>query len=87
MELRLREPATIDFAAGQFVSFHIAIPSFPYLRTRAYSITSPPSQSSSIRLLFNLVPGGRGSEFLYTLVPGDEVQFKGPAGTFVSREA
>lgn len=87
LELCLREPVTIDFAAGQFVSFQIEVPGLPHALTRAYSITSPPSRPSSITLLFNLVAGGPGSSFLYSLAPGDEVRFKGPAGTFISRDA
>ncbi len=87
IELCLEEPATIEFAAGQFVSFHLAAPGIPHRITRAYSIASPPSQSASITLLFNLVPGGPGSSFLYALAPGAEVCFKGPAGTFTPRDA
>jgi NAD(P)H-flavin reductase len=86
IHLRLREPAEIDFAAGQFVSFQIEAPGFPYHLTRAYSIASPPSEASSITLLFNVVPGGPGSSFLDALEPGDAVQFTGPAGTFIPRE-
>jgi len=86
VELRLDEPPDIVFAAGQFVSFKIPVSDRPRPLTRAYSIASPPSLRSSVTLLFNLVPDGPGSSFLYALQPGDAVQFKGPAGTFVLRD-
>lgn len=87
IELRLDEPPVIDFAAGQFVSFEIPVPTLPFPLTRPYSIASPPSMRSSITLLYNLVPGGPGSSFLHTLQPGDPISFKGPAGTFTLRDA
>jgi len=86
IELSLDEPPDIVFAAGQFVSFRIPVPGLRYPLTRPYSIVSPPSLRSSITLLFNLVPGGPGSSFLYALRLGDAVQFQGPAGMFVLRE-
>jgi CDP-4-dehydro-6-deoxyglucose reductase, E3 len=87
IELSLDEPPDIVFAAGQFVSFQIPLQGLRYPLTRPYSIVSPPSLRSSITLLFNLVPGGPGSSFLYALRSGDAVQFQGPAGMFVLREA
>ena len=39
-----------------------------------------------IELLFNLVPDGPGSTFLFSLKNGDPVSFRGPAGTFVLRD-
>jgi CDP-4-dehydro-6-deoxyglucose reductase len=75
-------PPGIAFAAGQFISFEIRLPGVPHPVTRPYSIASPPRQSRRVTLLFNRVPGGPGSGFLYRLRPGDEVQFKGVAGMF-----
>ena len=40
------------------------------------------SRSGVITLLFNLVSGGPGSNFLYSLKVGDQTTFKGPAGHF-----
>ncbi len=86
IELRLDEPSDIEFTAGQFVSFQIPIPERPHPLTRPYSIASPPSLRSAVTLLFNRVPGGPGSSFLYALAPGDVIQFRGPAGTFTLRD-
>lgn len=82
IELRLEEPSAMLFTAGQFVSFHVPVPLRRHPLTRPYSIASPPSACSTITLLFNLVPDGPGSSFLYALAIGDAVQFRGPAGTF-----
>jgi CDP-4-dehydro-6-deoxyglucose reductase, E3 len=82
LDLDLVSPPEIAFVAGQFISFEIRVPGSPYPVTRPYSIASPPRQSRRVTLLFNRVPDGPGSGFLYGLRPGDEVQFKGVAGMF-----
>ena len=86
LDLRLIEPKTIDFKPGQFISFELPHPQTGRLVTRVYSIASQPSRSDVITLLFNLVPGGPGSGFLFDLKAGDKTQFKGPAGSFYLRE-
>ena len=86
IELALVEPPEIAFVAGQFVSFRVPAPTRAGAATRAYSIASPPIRRSSIDLLFNLVPGGPGSTYLYSLAIGDRVRFAGPLGTFVLRD-
>jgi NAD(P)H-flavin reductase len=80
--LRLRDPGTITFKAGQFISFEIRQESKKFPLTRPYSIASPPRQHDSVDLLFNLVPGGPGSNYLFSLGLGDTTEFKGPAGAF-----
>jgi len=86
MDLRVVDPAAIAFKPGQFISFEIPHPQTGRLVTRAYSIASPPSRPDVITLLFNLVSGGPGSGFLFTLTVGDTVRFKGPAGSFHLRD-
>jgi CDP-4-dehydro-6-deoxyglucose reductase len=61
LDLRLREPKTITFKPGQFVSFEVPHPQTGHVVTRPYSIASQPSRSDVITLLLNLVPGGPGS--------------------------
>jgi NAD(P)H-flavin reductase len=82
----LREPGEIAFKAGQFVSFEVTNPKTGRMVSRPYSILSPPSQRNGIALLLNLVPGGPGSTYLFSLKKGDETQFKGPAGNFYIRD-
>lgn len=85
IELALVAPPEISFAAGQFVSFEIAAPGWPYPITRSYSIASDPGERGRITLLLNLVAGGRMSPYLFGLSPGDRVTFRGPLGTFTLR--
>jgi NAD(P)H-flavin reductase len=86
LDLRLVKPATITFKAGQFVSFEVGVNEKQQTLTRPYSIASPPSSTGVLTLLFNLVPGGPGSTYLFSLKEGDETSFKGPAGTFRLRD-
>jgi CDP-4-dehydro-6-deoxyglucose reductase, E3 len=86
LDLRLTEPKTIAFKPGQFISFEMPHPQTGHLVTRAYSIASQPSRSDVITLLFNQVPGGPGSGFLFDLKAGEKTHFKGPAGNFYLRD-
>lgn len=86
LDMRLREPDIIVFKPGQFVSFDIPLPRTGRLVTRPYSIASSPGQPDVITLLFNRVPDGPGSTFLFGLKEGAETRFKGPAGHFYLRE-
>ena len=86
LDLPLIEPKTIKFKPGQFISFEMPHPQTGHLVTRPYSIASQPSRSDVITLLFNLVPGGPGSTYLFGLKEGDKTHFKGPAGNFSLRE-
>ncbi len=86
LELTLSVPMDMQFKAGQFVSFEVPKEGSPYLLTRPYSIASPPSISNKVLLLFNLIPGGPGSTYLFSLRLGDRVSFKGPAGSFSLRK-
>jgi NAD(P)H-flavin reductase len=86
IHLRLRAPQTITFKPGQFISFEILHPRTGRLVTRPYSIASSPSRPEVITLLFNRVPDGPGSTYLFGLKEGEETRFKGPAGHFYLRE-
>lgn len=86
IELRLLDPPTIDFKAGQFVSFEVPKEGQPRPVTRPYSIASPPEQRERILLVLNLVQGGPGSSYLFSLRNGERTSFKGPAGAFYLRD-
>lgn len=85
IELELIAPTGISFVAGQFISFEVHAPQWPYPITRSYSIASGPSERGRITLLLNLVTGGRMSPYLFGLRAGDHVTFRGPLGTFCLR--
>src|SRR5688572_15779595 len=69
IELSLIEPTAIAFVAGQFISFEVEAPGWPYPITRSYSIASDSAQRGRIVILLNLVPGGRMSPYLFGLRP------------------
>lgn len=86
IDLELLDPKEIAFKPGQFVSFEVTHPASKLPATRPYSIASPPSRRQTVTLLLNLVPGGPGSGYLFSLKEGDHTQFKGPAGAFYLKE-
>ncbi|NMB00566.1 MAG: 2Fe-2S iron-sulfur cluster binding domain-containing protein [Firmicutes bacterium] len=87
-QLKLVDPATIQFKAGQYVQ----VDSKPYgditeTVSRAYSISSLPSQEGLIELIVRLVPGGVCTTFFHEHVQeGDEITLAGPFGDFYLQE-
>lgn len=79
--LRLPTDQYLVFTPGQFLSF--TLPIAGQVLTRPYSIASDPENGALLEICFNLVPGGLGSQYLWTRVLGDILQFTGPWGTFV----
>ena len=86
LDLRLMEPPQLTFKAGQFVSFEVGQNEKKQALIRPYSIASSPNRPDVLTLLFNLVPGGPGSTYLFSMKDGEETQFKGPAGSFRLRD-
>ena len=86
IELSLLNPPVIGFKPGQFISFEVPKKGFPLAAVRPYSIVSPPSQRDRLTVVLNLVPGGPGSTFLFSLREGDQTTFKGPAGSFYLKD-
>jgi ferredoxin-NADP reductase len=71
----------ISFRPGQWVSLKLPVGSKPPLN-RAYSMADPSSPYGELTLVFDRVPGGLGSHYLYELKSGDEVHLSGPYGNF-----
>jgi ferredoxin-NADP reductase len=71
----------IAFHPGQWVSLKLPVGAKPPLN-RAYSMAAPSTLSGELTLIFDRVPGGVGSNYLYTLKPGDGTQLSGPYGNF-----
>jgi CDP-4-dehydro-6-deoxyglucose reductase len=78
--LRLRHNQRLNFIPGQFLSLQLPIDG--KILTRPYSIASDPEENGPLEICLNLVPGGQGSHYLFSLRVGDVVQFTGPWGTF-----
>jgi phenol hydroxylase P5 protein len=72
----------ISYQPGQWVSIKVPINQKPPLN-RAYSMAEPEQPSGQLSLVFDRVPGGIGSEYLYSLQPGDQVSLSGPHGKFL----
>jgi ferredoxin-NADP reductase len=69
------------FIPGQFLSLQLPVDG--KIVTRPYSITSSPEDDVPLEICLNLVPGGQGSHYLFSLAVGDKVNFTGSWGTFV----
>jgi ferredoxin-NADP reductase len=72
----------LAFLPGQWVSLKLPLGSKPPLN-RAYSMATPASPSGELTLVFDRVPQGMGSGYLYQLRAGDSVLLSGPYGNFV----
>ena len=72
----------IAFQPGQWVSLKLPVGAKPPLN-RAYSMAAPGTPSGELTLIFDRVPGGVGSNYLYTLKPGDDTYLSGPYGNFI----
>jgi len=86
LELCLVDPREIQFKAGQWISLDVWHPRLRQHVQRQYSIASPPSQPQQITLIFNRVPDGPGSTYLFSLHEGDRLKFLGPNGSFYLQE-
>lgn len=72
----------ISFQPGQWVSLKLPVGPKPPLN-RAYSMAHPSSPYGELTLVFDRVPGGLGSNYLFQLNSGDEISLSGPYGNFV----
>lgn len=82
-EIKFDTDKPFEYQAGQFVSVVVpgAGPNGRDLR-RAYSIASSP-EAKQVELCVKLVEGGPGTNYLYTLRPGDSFRGFAPYGDFV----
>lgn len=75
----------LSFKPGQWISLQLPIGDHPPLN-RAYSLAEPPASTGHLTLVFDHVPGGKGSSYLSSLNAGDLVPLSGPYGHFVLPE-
>jgi phenol hydroxylase P5 protein len=74
-----------SYRPGQWVSIKVPVDQRPPLN-RAYSMAEPQEASGRLPLVFDRVPGGLGSAYLYSLHPGDRLSLSGPHGKFLLPE-
>jgi ferredoxin-NADP reductase len=72
----------LSFQPGQWVSLKLPVGPKPPLN-RAYSMAAPELSSGELTLVFDRVPEGMGSGYLYKLKAGDELLLSGPYGKFL----
>lgn len=75
----------LAFKPGQWVSLQLPVGDHPPLN-RAYSLAEPPSPNGHLTLVFDHVPGGKGSGYLSSRKPGDRIPLSGPYGHFILPE-
>jgi propane monooxygenase reductase component len=78
--LRLPEETRFGFTPGQFIS--VSIPLANEVRVRPYTLASSPEDDGPLEIVFNLVPGGAASHYLFAREVGDRIDFTGPFGLF-----
>ena len=81
-EVVLLPEQNISYRPGQWISIKVPLHQKSPLN-RAYSMAVPEQPSRQLFLVFDRVPGGTGSEYLYSLRPGDQVLLSGPYGKFL----
>jgi NAD(P)H-flavin reductase len=84
-EIALSPQRRINYRPGQWISVKVPVDQKPPLN-RAYSMAEPEDSSGRLLLVFDRVPGGTGSEYLYSVRPGDSLSFSGPHGKFLVPE-
>lgn len=72
----------ISYQPGQWISLKLPVGQKPPLN-RAYSMAEPEIASGHLTVVFDRVPTGLGSHYLYSLKVGDRVPLSGPYGKFV----
>jgi ferredoxin-NADP reductase len=84
LEFEMNGTLRFGFVAGQWLSFKTNTPDGEEI-TRAYSISSPPSDDNRFALCLNRVQDGFMSNFLCDMKEGDEMHCQGPFGDFILR--
>ena len=85
-EVRFFMPASsFEFSPGQYMIFHVPGGDGTPVR-RSYSISTPPSDRRHFEVCVRAVAGGRGSNYVHQLRPGDQLEVEGPFGDFRLQE-
>lgn len=82
VKFELVKPDRMEYLAGQYVSLQINETE----ERRCYSIASTPDDNHGFHILAEIVEGGKGSDFLNKIQPGDSVKVLAPLGRFVVQE-
>jgi ferredoxin-NADP reductase len=73
-----------DYIPGQFITIHFS--KNEKILRRSYSIANAPTADNCIEFAASYVEGGPGTELLFNLKPGDNIQISGPFGRLILKE-
>lgn len=73
--------APFNFIPGQFLTIHFQMNGKSF--KRSYSLSQAPQPTGQLEFATAYVEGGVGSEYLFALKPGDELDISGPYGRLV----
>ncbi|OGV32303.1 MAG: ferredoxin--NADP(+) reductase [Legionellales bacterium RIFCSPHIGHO2_12_FULL_35_11] len=74
-----------NYIPGQFITLHFEQEGKTF--RRSYSIANPPENNNRIEFAAGYVPDGPGTNLLFNLQVGDELQINGPFGRLILKEA
>jgi ferredoxin-NADP reductase len=85
LSFAMRDPPSLDFKAGQFVSMAVdpSSPGADPVPRRSYSIASQSDAGDVLRFIVRVIPDGKASEYLMSIPFGSLVRMTGPHGFFV----
>lgn len=72
------------FLPGQFITIHFEREGKTF--KRSYSIANEPKQDNTIEFAADFVEGGPGTELLFNLNAGDQIQINGPFGRLTLKD-
>ena len=86
LHLAFRRPddESLEYIAGQFINIHFDAGGRAV--HRSYSIATPPGTTDIIEIAVSPVEGGKATQLLFGLQPGDQIKASGPYGKFVLRD-
>lgn len=86
--VKLPDDANVSFVSGQYGQFEV--PPYDKIKEstmRAYSMSSPPSDTNHLEFLIRLVPGGIVTSYVHNhLKEGQKIRVVGPFGDFHVRD-
>lgn len=73
-----------DYLPGQFITIHFE--KGGKMLKRSYSIANVPTQNNRIEFAAGYVEGGPGSDLLFNLKSGDQININGPFGRLILKD-
>lgn len=81
---RCEQTPVFDYLPGQFITIHFDKDGKTL--KRSYSLANPPAQDNRIEFAAGYVEGGPGTDLLFNLKVGEQVQINGPFGRLIYKD-